>query len=135
MPVPMPTPGQPQAAPFGQTGATTPTPNLGYEAAGLQKLGSIVKALEDLIPLFGVTTEAGQAVMDTLKKLVKFVPPGSVTPASEKNMIEQAMMKNVANNAQVMSLRNAQQPPGGMAPPPPAMPGGMGGQPSMPKVA
>lgn len=121
MPDAMPVPGQ-APAPFGQTGATSPSPNLGYEAAGLQKLGSIVKALEDLIPMFGATTEAGQAVMDTLKKLVKFVPPGSVTPASEKNMLEQAMMKNIANNAQVQSLRQAQMPPGAAAPQPPMMP-------------
>lgn len=121
--------GAPQQAPFGTSGTTSPTPNLGYEAAGLQKLGSIVKQLEDLIPLFGVTTEAGQAVMDTLKKLVKFVPPGSVTPAAEKNQIEQMMMKNVANNQQVQALRQAQMggggaggPPGGGAAPPPAMP-------------
>jgi len=117
-------PGQAPQAPFGQTGATTPTPNMGYEAAGLQKLGSIVKQLEDLIPEFGVTTEAGQAVMDTLKKLVKFVPPGSVTPASEKNMIEQRLMKNVQNNQQVQALRQ-QMPgaaPGQMPPAPPAMP-------------
>lgn len=113
--------GPPQQAPFGQTGATSPTPNLGYEAAGLQKLGSIVKQLEDLIPEFGVTTEAGQAVMDTLKKLVKFVPPGSVTPAAEKNMIEQRMMKNVQNNQQIQALRQAQTQ-GQMPAPPPAMP-------------
>ena len=116
----VPVPGQ-QQAPFGQTGATSPSPNLGYEAAALQKLGVVVKQLEDLIPMFGVTTEAGVAVMDTLKKLVKFVPPGSVTPASEKNMLEQAMMRNVANNAQVQALRQSQTQ-GQMAPPPPAMP-------------
>lgn len=132
MPLPAPAAGAggaPQQAPFGTSGATTPTPNLGYEAAGLQKLGSVVKQLEDLIPLFGVTTEAGQAVMDTLKKLVKFVPPGSVTPAGEKNQIEQMMMKNVANNQQVQALRQSQMgggapggPPGGGMAPPPAMP-------------
>lgn len=123
MPDVAPVPGQAPAAPFGQSGgATTPSPNLGYEAAGLQKLGSIVKSLEDLIPMFGAVTEAGQAVMDCIKKLVKFVPPGSVTPASEKNMLEQAFMKNVANNAQVQSLRAAAQPPGGAPAPPAAMP-------------
>lgn len=111
----------PQSAPFGTSNATTPSPNLGYEAAGLQKLGSIVKQLEDLIPLFGVTTEAGQAVMDTLKKLVKFVPPGSVTPASERNNIEQRMMTNTANNQQIQALRQAMTQ--GQSPaPPPAMP-------------
>lgn len=122
MPLGAPAPGQAATPPFGQTGATSPTPNLGYEAAGLQKLGAIVKQLEDLIPLFGATTEAGMAVMDTLKKLVKFVPPGSVTPAAEKNMLEQAMMKNIQNNQQVQAIRGAQMPPGAMAPPPPAMP-------------
>lgn len=117
----------PQQAPFGTSGATTPTPNLGYEAAALQRLGSVVKQLEDLIPLAGVTTELGIAVLDTLKKLVKFVPPGSITPAAEKNQIEQMMMKNVANNQQVQALRQSQMsgmPGAGAASPPP-----------MPKVA
>lgn len=120
--------GAPAApAPFGGTGgATAPTANLGYEAAGLQKLGSIVKQLEDLIPMFGSHTEAGAAVLDTLKKLVKFVPPGSITPASEKNQIEQMMMKNVANNQQVQALKQAQMGgaagPGGNLPPPSPMP-------------
>lgn len=115
-----PIPGQ-QQAPFGQSNATSPSPNLGYEAAGLQKLGSIIKQLEQVIPLLGATTDGGKAALDALNKLVKFVPPGSVSPASDRNNLEQALMTNVQNNAQVQALR-ARGTQGMEPPPPPAMP-------------
>lgn len=110
----------PQSAPFGTPNATGPSPNLGYEAAGLQRLGSIVKQLEELIPLLGATNDAGKACLDALNKLVKFVPPGSVTPASERNQIEQMMMRNTQNNQQMQALRAA--PMGQPAAAPPQMP-------------
>lgn len=109
-----------QQAPFGTSAATGPSPNLGYEAAGLQKLGSIIKQLEQLIPLLGATTDPGKAALDALNKLVKFVPPGSVTPASERNNIESMLQQNVQNNQQVQALR--QQRMGEMPGKPPAPP-------------
>lgn len=96
---------QPQQAPFGSTPATGPTPNRGYEAAGLQRLGSVVKQLEELIPMFGAASEPGKACLDALTKLVKLVPAGSVTPASQKNNIEQMAMRNVKDNQQMQALQ------------------------------
>jgi hypothetical protein len=78
------------------------TPNRGYEAAGMQKLGVVVKQLEALLPELGATSEAGQAVLKALNSLVKYVPAGSVTPAAQKNSIE-AQQRNMAQNNQQMA--------------------------------
>ena len=126
---PAPQPGgQPQQPPFGSTGATAPTPNKGYEAAGLQELGVVVKQLEKLVPMMGASSEPGKAVLDALNKLVKFVPNGSVTPAAQKNSIE-AQQRNMAqNNQQMQALQAMRQKmaqgggaPGGAAGGPPGM--------------
>ena|ERR1700730_7613858 len=107
MPIPAPAApgGQPQQPPFGSTPATGATPNKGYEAAGLQKLGVVVKQLESLLPEVGAGSDVGKAVLESLNKLVKFVPAGSVTPAAQKNSIE-AMQRNATqNNAQMQALQ------------------------------
>jgi hypothetical protein len=111
MPTPAPAPGaappggQPQQPPFGQTPATGATPNKGYEAAGLQELGVIVKQMEKILPQLGASSEPGQAILKALNSLVKFVPAGSVTPAAQKNSIE-AQQRNMAqNNQQMMALK------------------------------
>lgn len=96
---------QPQQAPFGSSPATGPTPNKGYEAAALQRLGLVVKQLQEMVPLAGVGTDVGKGVLDALRILSKLVPPGSVTPASEKNQLESQMMKNAQGNQQMMALR------------------------------
>lgn len=115
--------GQPQQPPFGSTPATGATPNRGYEAAGLQKLGVAVKQLEALLPELGASSEAGQAVLKALNSLVKFVPQGSVTPAAQKNSIE-AQQRNMAqNNQQMMALKQRMMAQGGGQP--------QGGQPGM----
>lgn len=118
MPVQTPAavPGQPappaQAgagqAPFGTTSATGPTPNRGLEAAGLQRLGLVVKQLEEMVPLFGASSDVGKAVLDALNKLIKHVPSGSVTPASQRNQIEQMAMRNVQSNQQMQAVRQMQ---------------------------
>src|SRR5580692_8684461 len=86
-----PQPGQPAAggSPFGNSGATQPTPNRGYEAQALQGLGLVVMKLDEIVKMIGVTGELGAAVSETIKKLSKFVPPGSMTPSSQTNQINQ----------------------------------------------
>jgi hypothetical protein len=90
---------------MGVSPATGPTPNKGFEAAGLQQLGMIVKQLERLIPLLGSGSEAGGAALKALNSLAKFVPSGSVTPTAEKQMAEQAQMKATQNNQQMQALK------------------------------
>lgn len=125
MPQPAPAAGTPPATdqpPFGSSSATAPSPNKGYEAAALQRLGLVVKQLEELIPLAGAATDVGKAALDALNKLVKLVPSGSVSPASEKNNIEQMAMRNAQGNQQMQALK--QQRMGGQ-PSGAAQPGGM----------
>src|SRR5271168_1288780 len=119
IPAPAPPGGQPVQPPFGQTPATGSTPNKGFEAAGLQKLGVVVKQLEGLVAELGSSSEPGQAVLKALSSLVKFVPAGSVTPAAQKNSIE-AQQRNMAqNNQQMMALKQrAAQGQGGGQPQP-----------------
>ena len=114
-------PGQPQQpqAPFGSTPAVAPTANRGHEAAGLQKLGAALQNLTDALPLLGASSEPGQALLDMIKKLAKFVPPGTMTPAANRNQLEATAMKQGQNNQPMQALK-AMQMQGG---------GGAGGQP------
>jgi len=117
-PAAVPGGAQPNQPPFGQTPATGPTPNRGYEAAGLQRLGAIVKNLEEILPMFGAASEHGQGVLKALNILVKMVPAGSVTPAAQKNNVEQMALSNARNNQQLQALQQSrapQQPQGGQA--------------------
>lgn len=125
MPAASPPPGGQGGPPMGVSPASGPTPNKGYEAAGLQKIGMIVKQLEQLIPLLGASSDAGGAALKALNSLAKFVPAGSVTPAAEKNSAEQMMMQAVKNNQQMQAMKQGGAP-GGAPPggPPQGMPQG-----------
>lgn len=111
MPIPAPAApgGQPSQPPFGTTSAVGSTPNKGYEAAGLQKLGVVVKQLESLLPEVGAGSDVGKAVLDALNKLVKFVPSGSVTPAAQKNAIEAQMRQQAQGNQQMAAIQQMRQ--------------------------
>ena len=111
MPTPAPAApgGQPAQPPFGQTPATGATPNKGYEAAGLQELGVIVKQMEKILPQVGASSDVGKAVLDCLNKLVKFVPNGSVTPAAQKNSIEAQQRAMAQNNQQAQAVQQMRQ--------------------------
>ena len=130
MPIPAPAApgGQPPQPPFGQTPATGATPNKGYEAAGLQKLGVVVKQLEALLPEVGASSDVGKAVLDSLNKLVKFVPAGSVTPAAQKNSIEAQQRQAAQQNQQMQAIQamRQKQAQGGQGGAPGGAPPGMG---------
>jgi hypothetical protein len=117
-PAPGQSPQQPQA-PFGQTPVTAPTPNRGHEAAGLQALGIALKKLQEIVPLVNASSDIGQFLLDTIKKGAKFIPAGAVTPASERNNLEQTAMKQGQNNQMMQQLKQMGQPQGGAQPPQP----------------
>ena len=113
-----PAPGaQPQQPPFGVSPATGPTPNKGYEAAAVQKLGMLLKGAETILPLVGSGSEMGKDVLKVITILSKHVQPGAVSPASEKNQIEQMAMRQQQNAAQMAQMKQpgAQQAQPGMA--------------------
>lgn len=100
---------------MGSTSAVGPTPNKGMEAAAMQKLGSVVKQLTELLSMVGATSEIGKDVMPVISKLAKHVPPGAVTPASEANNIQNMALKNAQNQQMLQSMKPGAQ--GGQAPP------------------
>lgn len=114
---PQPAQGGPQQAPMGVSSVTGPTPNRGLEAAGMQRLGMVIKILTDLLPMVGATSEVGVAAMDAIKKFAKYIPAGTVSPASERNNIEQMAMRNQENSATLQQMKpqmgtgTPQQPP------------------------
>lgn len=118
MPAAPPAPDQSadSAPPFGSSPATGPVPNRGFEAAGLQQLGVVIKQLEGMIASLGAASPAGKDVLKALSILTKHVPPGSVSPAAQKNSLEQAMLKAASQNQQMQALK-ASQAGGAGAPP------------------
>jgi len=103
-----------------------PTPNKGFEAAGLQRLALVLKQLSELVPMLDATSEPGQAVLKMIQLGAKHIPPGAVNPASERGNIEQLAMRNAQQSQQAQQMR---MPPGG-APPPGG--GALSPQPGMP---
>ena len=108
---------------MGTSPVTGPTPNKGLEVAGVQKLGSVIKVLTELLPMIGATSEMGKAVMKSIEGLGKFVPPGSVTPASESNNIQNMAMQNAKNRSMLQQMQpGAQGGAGGQGAAPQGMP-------------
>ena len=55
--------------------------------------------------MFGSGTEPGAAVLKAISSLSKYVPPGSVTPAQTKNVLDSAQLQNTQNNQQMAALK------------------------------
>lgn len=119
----------PQQAPFGQSSAMGATANKGHEAAALQRLGVVLKMLETIVPLAGASTEMGKMVLKTINSIAKMIPEGAVTPAAERNVLEQQQMKNVQNQQMMAQMKQGggAGPEGGQ--------GGQGGQQQPPMAA
>ena len=111
-------PGQSSQAPLGASPVTGPTPNKGFEAAALQRLGLVIKQLTEILPMAGATSDIGKTILDVLGKLAKHVPSGSNTQASERNAIDQMAMKNAQAAQTNKALQGGGQPGGGQGQPP-----------------
>lgn len=105
--------GPSQQAPFGSSPVTGPTPNKGFEAAAGQRMGLIVKQLQDMLQMVGAGSEIGKTVLKMLNMGVKLVPSGSVTPAAERSNLERMQMQNTQNNQQLAALKQSQAGQGG----------------------
>ena len=53
----------------------------------------------------GATSEVGQAALKMLNIGVKLVPAGAVTPAAQKNSLDQMQMKNQQQNQQMQAIK------------------------------
>lgn len=92
--------------------------------AGKQKLAMALKALEGALPLFGASSDAGQAILTAMKALGKIAQPGDVSPAGEMNQLQKMLLQAAQSGQQQKAI--AQQ--GAAAP-------GAGGAPAVPKAA
>ena len=100
---------------MGSTGATTPTPNRGGEAAAIQIIGNVGQMLTQALNHAGATSEMGGKILKLLTDINKMAPPGSTSPAGNKNVMDQAQLRNAQQNqmAQQMRQRMMQQAQGG----------------------
>jgi hypothetical protein len=114
---------------MGSSSVTGPTPNKGYEAAAMQRVGVLVKSMTELLPMVGATSDLGQSLMKSITALAKHVPPGSTSNAAEKNSIEKMAIQNQQNGQMQQQMKQPGQP-GGQ--PPASMPQAA---PQMPKAA
>jgi hypothetical protein len=101
---------------MGQSPATGPTANRGYEAAAMQGMAVAVKALEQLLPLFGSGSDQGKDVMKAIQTLSKHIPPGAVTPAAERNQLEKMALQQTQDSQMMARMKQAQAAPQGQPP-------------------
>lgn len=111
---------------MGASSATGPTPNKGYEAAVVQKLGVFINQLTDMYKMAGPGSEIGKDILKIINIASKHVPPGTVSPAAEKNAVESMALKNAQGQQQMQALKQGGAPGGQPA---------AGGPPQMPKAA
>lgn len=79
------------------------------EAAALQRVGVIIKQVQDAMQMVGAGSELGKDLLKALNILVKLSPAGNVSNASERNMLEQSLMRNTQNGQQQAMLKQSQQ--------------------------
>jgi len=112
-------PGQP---PFGSSPVSQPVPNRGMEAAGMSRLSVIVRLMEETVPLLGVGSEPGAALLKALNSLAKHAPPGSVPSGVQSSTMQAMMQKAQQQGPQIAAMRAAQPGAPGGAPPPQGQP-------------
>lgn len=88
-------------------------------------LGMGLLALERSLPMLGAASEPGKDVLQSISRLSKHVPPGSVTPTDIKNALQKLMIEQEQFGMQMQQMKQAQQQPqgggGGAAQQPPPM--------------
>ena len=83
----------------------------------MQRLGLVIKQLQEVLPLANATSDLGKDVLKALNMLVKHVPAGSSSPAAEKNNIENLAMRNAQQGlaSRQLAQQRAQQTQQGAA--------------------
>jgi hypothetical protein len=82
----------------------------------MQRLGLVIQQLQEILPQVGASSDAGQAVLKALTSLSKFVPPGSVTPAAQKQQLERMAQAQQQGNQQMQALQQQRMGAQGNAP-------------------
>ena len=86
----------------------------------MSRLSVIIKLMEETIPLLGVGSDAGKALVKALNDLAKQVPAGSVSPGIQQSTMERLLQQQKQAGPQIAAMRAAtagQQPGAGAQPP------------------
>lgn len=75
----------------------------------MQRVGVVIKQVQDIMQLVGAGSEMGKKLLKALNTLVDLAPAGNVSNASERNMLEQSLMRNTQNGQQQQMLKQQQQ--------------------------
>ena len=117
------TPGQP---PFGSSPATGPTANKGQEAVAVKALAVVIDGLMSIVQSVGPSSEPGRVILESVTKLSKLVPPGSVTPQDKMKVMQGLLIAAQKQGQQMSQMRPGGAPQPGQPPqqaaPPQQMP-------------
>jgi hypothetical protein len=102
--------------------AMQPVANRGMEAAGMARLGLIVKLMEDTVPMLGAGSDAGQSLIKALSSLSKHVAGGSQSPGVEAAAIQNLQNQARQNAMRIAAMRAQAQGQGAGAGGPPTIP-------------
>lgn len=102
--------------------ATSPQPNMGNQAAAMNKVQNALTMLEQALPEIPMGSELHHEILKITTQLSKKLQPGTGSPGLQMQELLQ-MARNQSQSAPMQALARMQQPPGS----PPAMPGGEGG--------
>jgi hypothetical protein len=73
--------------------------------AGKQKLSMALKALEGALPLFGASSDAGQAILKAMQTLGKIAQPGDVSQAGEMNQLQKMLLQSAQSGQQQKAIQ------------------------------
>ena len=115
-----PMPDQPQQQEGAASPASQPSPNRGFAAAGLARIGLALNILEQSLPMVGSGTDAGRDMLKAMGLLSKHIPPGSVSPGVQQTAMQGALLKQRQMQPAIAALRAQQAPQQGAQMPPQA---------------
>ena len=71
----------------------------------MQVLSTVAQLLTHALGQAGATSEMGGKILKILSDINKLAPPGSSSPAGQKNVMDQAQLRNAQQNQQAQALR------------------------------
>ena len=79
----------------------------------MQVMGNVAQLLTHALTQAGATSELGGKILDLLQKVNKIAPPGSSSPAGQKNVMDQAQLRNAQQNQMAQQMRQRMMQGGG----------------------
>jgi len=104
---------------FGASPVAGPSPNLGMNASGMQKVSMAVRLLSEAMPLVGASSEVGNAILNSIRTLSKHVPANTSTPSVDQATLQKMLMDRARQSAMMQQAQQGQPSPNASMPPRP----------------